>query len=1103
MSDAAARKAAEEHAKSEKKIKLCSPFGGDTLHYFWNFSDRNLPIITEIVDLVRSIISKIKEIETSLRNSGHEDITVEKYQSVENIRALSKAFNKAAKDYGRYFHTLKRSETKFLGSSAEQLQTILVRSYNKAVTHVTALNKYYEAFSSETYGETSWKRMETILPQLGLTDKDVFVDLGSGVGQIVCHVAGGSKVKLAVGIEIADLPSRYAENMKEEFQKSMKWHSKKFREFRLEKGNFLDNKYRPLILEQATVLFINNYAFSSDLDFAIKQYIISELKQGTRIISTKPFAVTKEINDRTLSDVSSILDITEFNEIEGAASWTNGHVAYYLQTINRTRLEEFYAKKKKMNDSMKVRATSRSSSVSEGTKEKLNLLCVKEREIARAILPKPSEESDRKNHKELHKELIKDHHKESIKDHHKESIKDHHKESIKDHHKDSHKDSHKSQHKDSHRDPHKEQHKVKHRNSIGDGSSAGDEIYGTTTRRQWKTLIGGNEPEKRHSSSSNEGIEDASTSQRRDSLDSKRDLVEKAAKIKHGSRGRPRKHPLESSASVSSKFNQDEMKSLDELQRMGLETVEKVAKDKSIDNSLVHGNLKVHKVKSKERSDHPKVESSKHKERDIFSDTCSTEKADRRRSKGSRKASATTSQIEFDTTESLLHLAEPPVPPIIPKPLIIAPVLNEATTFTSPLPHPSTSVQALLTAKTIMVPVDSGLNGNLFTNNSIISPSQKRALFAKGDDGTSSFDVEMESVSRRNSISEFSQASQQSRTSSFSTKTIDTPQPTKNEENICMEPKEDANESVNDYNGGFARASENPEIIRYVDEYLEDQKNAMYAFIDLMYTEDFKKSTEVRIMREKQAIELKMSRIKALKSMISHQQEEGKALLSDMLTHVGISAKTAPEFIEAAKCIVEQNKFQQKKITNLRKEVFNAEKAQKDLQAKLFAKTVHDNHIMDAINTVANENLEDSINSVVNSVACNNGLIVGRVVGSEQANGDLKKARARAPIRTPASKKITPVQRKVVEKVQEGGEKEVTQKVDMILSSIREIKKGQDTSKPSKGRNEKKRSAPSLPTNSALLSPLKKRKMNSSSTTPISDNDPTNVFNFPKELSYE
>ena len=93
------------------------------------------------------------------------------------------------------------------------------KAYNRAVDNEKALNKHYEAFSSQTYGETSFERLQMIIEEVLPTEDDVFVDLGSGVGQLVVHMAGGSKVKKAVGIEIAQLPAKFAETLEVEFKK--------------------------------------------------------------------------------------------------------------------------------------------------------------------------------------------------------------------------------------------------------------------------------------------------------------------------------------------------------------------------------------------------------------------------------------------------------------------------------------------------------------------------------------------------------------------------------------------------------------------------------------------------------------------------------------------------------------------------------------------------------------------------------------------------------------------------------------------------------------------------------------------------------------------
>ena len=47
----------------------------------------------------------------------------------------------------------------------EQVKHIISTSYNRAIDNENALNKHYEAFSSETYGETSYERMQKIIEE--------------------------------------------------------------------------------------------------------------------------------------------------------------------------------------------------------------------------------------------------------------------------------------------------------------------------------------------------------------------------------------------------------------------------------------------------------------------------------------------------------------------------------------------------------------------------------------------------------------------------------------------------------------------------------------------------------------------------------------------------------------------------------------------------------------------------------------------------------------------------------------------------------------------------------------------------------------------------
>ncbi|PIO56604.1 histone methylation protein DOT1, partial [Teladorsagia circumcincta] len=206
-----------------------------------------------------------------------------------------------------------------------------------AVSNPQLLNNHYAPFSSGVYGETSYEQMQMIIDQTVFRDSDVFLDLGCGVGQLVMYVAGGTKVKKSVGIEINDLPAKYGAAMSEDFSKWMKWWKKKCRPFQLIHGDMLDEQFRTLITQEATIIFINNYAFEPSLDLHIKN-MLADCHVGTRIISTKAYATgTKRVNMRNLGDVESIMEVTQLKTVKQPTSWTPNTVPYYLHTVTHNK----------------------------------------------------------------------------------------------------------------------------------------------------------------------------------------------------------------------------------------------------------------------------------------------------------------------------------------------------------------------------------------------------------------------------------------------------------------------------------------------------------------------------------------------------------------------------------------------------------------------------------------------------------------------------------------------------------------------------------------------------------------------------------------------
>ena len=75
---------------------------------------------------------------------------------------------------------------------------LTIQVYNNAICNPDALNQY-EPFTSEVYGETSFDLVNQMIDAISpITSEMKFIDLGSGVGQVVLQVIsykGGRKKK--------------------------------------------------------------------------------------------------------------------------------------------------------------------------------------------------------------------------------------------------------------------------------------------------------------------------------------------------------------------------------------------------------------------------------------------------------------------------------------------------------------------------------------------------------------------------------------------------------------------------------------------------------------------------------------------------------------------------------------------------------------------------------------------------------------------------------------------------------------------------------------------------------------------------------------------
>lgn len=324
-----------------KDLKLHSPSDSEPFVYKWPLSigigPDNHDSGQEIIETVRLVCEDIPELQESLEHFKLDEIKTDNY---DQMRDFCDTFNKAIDIIKNLEKGTSLPVKRYTLPTREMLRHIVQQVYNYAVSEPGKLNQY-EPFSPEVYGETSFELVCQMIDEINITQDDVFIDLGSGVGQVVLQVAALTKAKVCIGIEKADVPSRYAENMDQKFRIWMKWFGKRYGEYQLLKGDFLCDEHREKIMS-SSVVFVNNFAFGPNVDHQLKERF-AELKDGAKIVSSKSFCpLNFRITDRNLSDIGTIMHVREMTPLRGSVSWTGKPVSYYLHVIDRTKLENYF-----------------------------------------------------------------------------------------------------------------------------------------------------------------------------------------------------------------------------------------------------------------------------------------------------------------------------------------------------------------------------------------------------------------------------------------------------------------------------------------------------------------------------------------------------------------------------------------------------------------------------------------------------------------------------------------------------------------------------------------------------------------------------------------
>jgi H3 lysine-79-specific histone-lysine N-methyltransferase len=223
---------------------------------------------------------------------------------------------------------------------SELVDLILKQTYDRIVSPKVAMLRHYQNGTSEIYGELKPKFTRDILSQTQITSDQVFVDLGSGVANVVLQAALEIGCE-SWGCEIMENPCILAEAQRDEFEARCRLWGLAPGAVKIERGDFRSNVNIREALKRADVVLVNNEVFTPDLNNDLVNLFL-DLKDGCRIVSLKSFVPhNHKITSYNLNNPVNLLDVVEKTHSTKSVSWKDTEGNYYIATKDSRRLESY------------------------------------------------------------------------------------------------------------------------------------------------------------------------------------------------------------------------------------------------------------------------------------------------------------------------------------------------------------------------------------------------------------------------------------------------------------------------------------------------------------------------------------------------------------------------------------------------------------------------------------------------------------------------------------------------------------------------------------------------------------------------------------------
>ena len=240
--------------------------------------------------------------------------------------------------------TVERELRRKHGLELDWIQRILDQIFVRTVSPKAEKLNAYKNGSDNVYGELLPRFVSNIFKATHLNHEQTFIDLGSGVGNVVLQAALEVGCE-SHGIEVMPNPCDLAELQAREFAGRTRLWGLDVGQVKLLRGDMTTHPDIPALLQRADVVLVNNQAFTPALNDKLRDMFL-DLKVGCRVVSLKPFVPEgHKMAVRNIDNVVNQFRQTKHPYFSDSVSWShygNGH--YYIATKDLKPLKAFRRK---------------------------------------------------------------------------------------------------------------------------------------------------------------------------------------------------------------------------------------------------------------------------------------------------------------------------------------------------------------------------------------------------------------------------------------------------------------------------------------------------------------------------------------------------------------------------------------------------------------------------------------------------------------------------------------------------------------------------------------------------------------------------------------